>query len=109
MLASLKELAASLNIEHFNDGLPQESQVFEILFEKGFGSVEIKKRVMQREFDDIFSLIRWLKNIGANRIQRNKFIGRDLLRRADTFYKKNFSSKDKIYASFEIIEGRAKK
>ena len=106
---TLKELSASLDIKDFNVGLPGDAQIFDILFEKGFGSIEIKKRMMQREFEDIFALIRWLKRIGANRTQRDTFVGRDLLKKADMFYKENFSSKGKIYASFEIIEGKAKK
>jgi len=58
---------------------------------------------------DIFSLVSWLKHIGANGIEQNIFVGRDWLFRAQKFYQNNFKDNGTIYATFEVIWGKARK
>ena len=57
----------------------------------------------------MFEIIRWVKQIGANVLEKNIFIGPDLLKRADEYYKLHFKDEWGVTASFEVIWIEAKK
>lgn len=110
---TLRELRSSLN--HALAGksplfpLPDEEEI-KLNLEKNRFKVEFfQARELVQEFKDIFSLIRWLKLIGANRVSKPIFIKRDEFLRADEFYRKNFKSNGNIFATFHLIEVKALK
>jgi hypothetical protein len=60
-------------------------------------------------FTDMASLVKWIKDIGANALPREVFVGKQLLEKADAHYEKNFKDKFGIYATFEVIWAQAQK
>jgi len=110
---TLSELFCSLNASSdntFSNSILSEKKTVETaLKHSGFNNVEVDAKTFTMDFPDIFELVRWLKNTGANGLKHNIFVGRDLLMKADGFYKKNFSNGDNVYASFELIFGKAEK
>jgi len=89
--------------------LADKEDIEKALLENGFYDIQVRTEIMKIHFTDMPSLMRWLKRIGATGMKHDIFIGRELLVRADDFYKRNFSDHNKIFASFEIVWGEAKK
>lgn len=75
----------------------------------GFTKVQLMSILKVEEFEDLFSLISWLKTIGANRVKRNMFVGPRMLSQANHYYQKHFPLQQGIAATFEIIFGVAQK
>jgi hypothetical protein len=57
----------------------------------------------------MMALLRWIKDIGANRLQRDIYVGRDLLKESARYYDQHFKDAHSIYATMEIIYIKAKK
>lgn len=74
----------------------------------GFQRIAISADVRKETFDDLWSLIHWLKAIGANRVKRDRFIGRQSLAKASAYYQDHFAVHGGVSASFEIISGAAR-
>ena len=115
---TLQELFASIDtaIDRKNGNViftprrPTDQQnILQALSQNGFQDIKMKSEMMRIHFKDMSSLMRWLKNIGANGVKQDIFIGRGLMTRADDFYKRNFSDSSKIFASFELVWVKAKK
>ena len=83
--------------------LADRSQIEQALKEAGFPNVEISCESIKVHFEDLLALMKWLKKIGANISERNVFVGKDLLARANDYYKDHFKDSWGVYASFEII------
>lgn len=83
--------------------LADQNRIAECLSRSGFLYPEVHCECIKSHFPDMFSLIRWLKNIGANGMKKDIFLGRDLLLRANDFYNRNFCNRKGIYATFEVI------
>ena len=83
--------------------LPSERKIKEALLRNNFKDVEVKSDILRMDFSDLLDLLRWLKDIGANKGARNVFFGREALRRANDYYQRSFHRNGRIYASFEVI------
>ena len=74
-----------------------------------FREIEISTKIERENFKDLFSLVGWLKSIGANRITKPLFMGKGIWQEANEIYSANFKDKGLIYATFELIKVKAKK
>lgn len=105
LFSSLKETRYPKDVKTFfslND-FSSKSKVREALIRTGFRCVDLQSEVIRMPFSDVFSLLKWLKKIGANTPKQNIFLGRRWLLRTDDFYQRNFKDNDHIYATFEVI------
>jgi len=73
----------------------------------GFKEIEISSERIKAHFTDMMALVKWTKDIGANALRKDVFIGPDLLERANKYYNEHFKDGFGIYATFEVIWVRA--
>ncbi|MBU2540425.1 MAG: methyltransferase domain-containing protein [Candidatus Omnitrophica bacterium] len=111
---TLKELKLAFNAtggrDFFNGSeLPNIEKIRLALQKSGFRKISLNNEKYCEYFDDLFSLLRWLKAIGANCLKKPKFIKRDLFHKADDFYQANFRENGKVLATFDVIEACAEK
>ena len=85
------------------------AQATDALVKAGFRDAQVKEEHIKVHFQDMFALVKWIKDIGANALVGDLFIGRDWLTRADAYYKENFSDQWGVGATFEVIWIQAKK
>ncbi len=87
--------------------LPSEENLLKVLKVCGFKQIKSRQVSYTKEYEDMFDLLHWLKSIGANRLKRDFFVGKNALKRANRFYKEEFKSGSGVKASFEgvIIKG----
>ena len=124
---TLSELRSCLGIE--NNPLPEAEFVEEVLKGAGFSDIELKVKRRKKHFDNLVALLSWLKYIGANQISHYQpLLTPARLTQANNFYCSNYSSNGKVYpvrdtkqltgsatvsngvyASFEVIQVKAKK
>ena len=71
--------------------------------------INIDSEKVKVRFPDMMSLIKWIKNIGANALEKDIYIGRELLARMNDYYNLHFKDRLGIYATFEVIWVQAKK
>ncbi len=69
----------------------------------GFKDIQVRAEIIKTHFDDMHSLLKWLKLIGANMMNRNFFIGPRYINQSAEYYEKNFKGRWGIVASFEVI------
>ena len=55
------------------------------------------------------SMIKWVKDIGANALVKDTYMGKDLLLRTNEYYNANYQDRLGIYATFELIWVEAKR
>lgn len=110
---TLRELFDSLEAvkgeKLFIQRLASLTDIEKALAQASFREVHLEKETIKVHFPDMLTLIKWLKDIGANILPKNGFIGKELLFEADGFYKKNFSDPLGITATFEVVWIKAKK
>jgi len=83
--------------------LPDRQDVMKIMRSSKFSKVNVKCDMLRYCFTDMFALVKWLKSIGANAIEKNFFVGKDLLVKTNDFYNERFADHDGVYATFEVI------
>jgi malonyl-CoA O-methyltransferase len=83
--------------------LPDEKNVRSALIKAGFTNIEVRSEITKTHFDDLTSLLQWLKLIGANQLNRKYYIGPRRLASATQHYEKHHSGRWGIIASFEVI------
>jgi len=91
--------AEDLNIKR----LIHKDDVKKALEQAGFKNVVIDYERIKVHFSDMMRLLKWIKDIGANHLEKRIFIGKDMLSRADEYYRENYSDKFSIYSTFEVI------
>lgn len=69
----------------------------------GFTVVDQECLFIQVPFEDMLSLLQWLKDIGANTLKRNFYVGKNLLFKANEYYNRQFQKDGQVYATFEVI------
>jgi malonyl-CoA O-methyltransferase len=89
--------------------LPDQKQLTLDLTSAGFVIDRIESEVIKTHFSDMRELLRWLKGIGANRLNQNIFIGRQSLADAENYYRKHFPTRWGVQATFEVIWATARK
>ena len=75
----------------------------------GFIDVNVDFERIKVRFPDMLGLIQWTKNIGANNLEKNIYIGRDILLRANDYYNEHFKDAFGICATFEVVWVSARK
>ncbi|MBU0467563.1 MAG: methyltransferase domain-containing protein [Candidatus Omnitrophica bacterium] len=77
------------------------------LADAGFNVRNVYSECVKVRFTSMYDLVRWIKNIGANSLKKDAFVGRRLLSKANEFYSTNFSEQDGVFATLEVIYGEA--
>lgn len=104
MFAGLEMGAAELNLPPVSfRRLPSLEGAEGALRTAGFANVRTDYEYIKVGFNDLWDLLRWLKNIGANQLPRDAFIGKDLLTAANTYCLKTFPYHNGIGVTFEVI------
>lgn len=110
---TLKELFTSLDA--VNDKkvivhrLADRAMIEAALDSVSFRDIEIETETIKVHFPDMLSLVKWLKDIGANVLPKNGFVGKELMLEAGEYYKYNFSDRLGIIATFEVVWIKAQK
>lgn len=89
--------------------LPAKEDYTNALLKAGFSNLHVACENFKVYFSDATSLLRWLKDIGANTNENRAFWGKDRFSRVAETYRANFSEKGKVVASFEVVWGKAQK
>ena len=89
--------------------LAARDQIEAALAQAGFVDIVVDVERIKVRFPDMIGLIQWTKNIGANRRERNIYIGKEFLGRANEYYEKYFKDDFGIYATFEVVWASGKK
>ncbi len=89
--------------------LAAQSEVQRAFSETGFKDIEFNSEQIKVHFPSMKDLLKWIKDIGANYLEKDIFIGKEWLSRADDYYSKNFGDKFGIYATFQVIWAEARK
>ena len=89
--------------------LADRGQVCDALVKAGFRDVSVEEEHIKVHFRDMVVLVKWIKDIGANALMGDMFIGRDWLNRANAYYHQTFGDRWGVGATFEVIWAQAKK
>lgn len=83
--------------------LADKMQVTEALKAAGFYAPLVETEHRKIHFPDMMHLIKWIKDIGANTLPKDVYMGKDLLLRANQHYNAHFRDPSGVYATFEVI------
>ena len=83
--------------------LADRGQVSDALVKAGFRDVNVGEEYIKVHFQDMLALVKWIKDIGANALVGDMFIGRDWLNRANAYYTQAFADQWGVGATFEVI------
>lgn len=100
------EMCADAKNRESNFAMPRlanEDQVIGALEQAGFNEVHVEAERIKVRFSDMMSLIKWVKDIGANALPKDIYMGKDLLLRANDYYNTHFKDRLGVYATFEVI------
>ena len=89
--------------------LAGHNKIQQAIKNSGFNDVELCAETIHGHFPDMMTLIKWIKDMGANTLERNFYIGRDWMMKASDYYEENFSDQLGVQVTFEVIWIRAKK
>ena len=89
--------------------LPDQGIIHDSLEAAGFRDVGVTAEINKTHFESMNDLLKWLKSIGANAMNRDYYLGPRQLERAAEYYEKNFSERWGVTASFEVIWIKGKK
>jgi len=89
--------------------LASEDQVSKALMSAGFQDRHVYVERIKVRFEDMMSLIKWVKDTGANALPMDMYLGKDLLQRTNEYYNKKFRDRLGVYATFEVIWIEAKR
>lgn len=89
--------------------LADDKQVAQALQEAGFQAVRVDAERIKVRFEDMLSLVKWVRDIGANALPRDLYIGKELLLRANEYYNAHFRDRMGVYATFEVIWAHARR
>ena len=109
LFASLEGAFAVFNKPLVIDRLPSEIEIKEALLKNNFSDVVIMEERISSHFPDMMTLLQWIKNIGANCLGRNSFVGPDLLAQANTYYENNYKDMPGIQVTFQVYWVSARK
>lgn len=89
--------------------LADKEEITVALNKAGFRDVRLEEETIRAHFPDMMALVKWAKDIGANALMNNMFIGRDWLNKANEYYQNTFHDRWGVYATFEVIWVEARK
>lgn len=105
-LRSIYQVVTKKNIPNI---LLKKDYIYQNLLKVGFKKIEINCFLKKELYPDLTGLVKWLKDIGTNRLERPCFIGRKKWQRLNNFYKLNYECDAQVYATFEVIFVKASK
>ena len=85
--------------------LPSLEDVCAAIATAGFTGFDFEREYRREDFGSIKEVLLWLRETGTSGLGRGMFIGRDVLKRAESYYLKNFNGQ----VSFEVIWLQAQK
>ncbi len=88
--------------------LPTIKHVQEALIDAGFHDSNVDYELIKVQFKDIWELLTWMKAIGANRLNQESFLGKNVLAKANEYYLQHFPYNNGICVSFEVIWVRSR-
>lgn len=83
--------------------LPSVEDVKKGLTSAGFQNVSVDYERIKVRYEDLMDLLQWLKGIGANRLERNFFIGKDKLQELCRTYDATYRDHLGVYATLEVV------
>jgi len=83
--------------------LANKDQVLEALQNSGFRDARLSTEHIKVRFSDMMSLIKWVRDIGANGLPNEIYLGKELFLKANEYYNDHFQDRLGIYATFEVI------
>ncbi|NLE64454.1 MAG: methyltransferase domain-containing protein [Elusimicrobia bacterium] len=88
--------------------LPSIREVRRALEEADFPDAAVFSEERLVVFRDLWSLLIWLKSLGANSLGRGAFLGRGVLKAAEEYYATRYAVEGGLRVTFEVIwiEGR---
>jgi len=89
--------------------LPKRQDVEKALWEAGFSSVRVKEEIIKVHFPNAMALLRWMKDIGANRLNRKIYLGKELLAHVSRHYEVQYKDRLGVRATFEVLWIEARK
>ena len=89
--------------------LAGQKDIEEAMKHAGFVDVNVDFERIKVRFMDMMDLLQWTKNIGANNLGKNIYVGKELLSRANDYYNAYFKDAFGIYATFEVIWASGRK
>ncbi len=89
--------------------LADENSVKKAFLDAGFGDIECHSQISTMSFENLRSLLLWLKAIGANRLNPRMYLGPEIFLKAEEYYQKYFKAGTGLTASFEVIWMKGKK
>jgi malonyl-CoA O-methyltransferase len=89
--------------------LASVQDVEQAMKEAGFHNVAVDYERIKTHFPDLKSLLKWIKDIGANCLDKNVFIGKDMLADVDRYYEQHFRDRLGICTTLEVIWVKAAK
>lgn len=84
-------------------------EIEEALESAGFEEVNVNSERIKVRFPDMMGLVQWTKNIGANNLEKNIYVGKDFLLRANDYYNEHFRDSFGITATFEVVWASGRK
>jgi malonyl-CoA O-methyltransferase len=105
---TFRELFAALEACSENGSFPVQrlagkDQIVKNLKDAGFTHTQVTGELIKVRFPDMMGLIKWIKDIGANALPKDAYMGKDLLLKANDYYNTHFKDHLGIYATFEVI------
>lgn len=89
--------------------LATQEQIKQAVAHAGFSTVSVDYELIDVHFPDMMALLRWIKDIGANCLSPDIFIGKDHLQRANDYYNKHYRERLGIKSTFEVVWINAQK
>lgn len=79
--------------------------LFDVIEKNGFKNIKLTKKIITCEYDDVFSLMKKVKLVGAGNKhgKRKKIIKKTTLLQLFDIYNKNFGKNGKIPATWEVL------
>jgi malonyl-CoA O-methyltransferase len=87
--------------------LPTAKNIWLALDWAKFRDVSVQAEERTVVFHDLWSVLIWLKSVGANALGRRVFLGRQALEKAQKHYVKNYGVEGGLKVTFEVIRARA--
>lgn len=87
--------------------LPSLEEIQNAMDQAGFAEGSVDYEIIKVEFKNVRELLGWLKNIGANRLSDDVFLGKQNLAKIEEYYRTNHAYNEGISASFEVIWAEA--
>jgi len=89
--------------------LAKLEEVQKALDAAGFQHIEADYEIIKVHFPSLMDLLRWVRDIGANSLRKEFYLGKNTLERVNEIFETKFKDRFGIYTTFEILWLNAKK